>query len=772
MILTPEESRRITQIKDRMHRFGFFLKGLEELKEILDKKKSPALKAAAAWELALWHGNQKTEDDAKKTLEYIREIRDIQPIEKKVDFTVLESESLQLLNEKKVAKRAILSSLSKDANIELFLAAANLEDSLFAKSMWINKALKLSELSPILLRPSLDLNPLSTFAISNTVHQREREQIEKVSVIVPVIHEGEKTLVAIDSLLNQTWHNIEVIVVYNQSDSISSSLQTIVDKDTRIKLVAVEGFDCPYTLRNIGLKAATGEFVTVQLTNSWSHPQRIECQISEILSKPDLMANIPHGIEVENHLSIVRQTTGPYKRIDNASFMFRRKPVMDKLGYWDCVKFASDEEFISRIKKVYGEDSINIISTGILSFQHKVHQGDYEMGAKKEYFDSAEYFYKGTENLYYAFPQQRRPFPVPNPMISLSGKNSLHFDFIIVSDFRFPGGTSSSNAEEIKAQRTLGRTGLIQMSRFAMPTNTEMNPKIRNLIDGDKVQMIVPGEAVSCDVLIIKHPSVLEYFQGYLPRVSAKKVFVIVNQTPLQKYGSEGKVEYNILNCAKNCEAYFGTKGLWYPISPGVREILYKYHSSELEHISLANEDWVEIIDVNKWIRNSRPKKGRVPRIGRHSRDQYEKWPSKPEELLAIYPNKGCEVHILGGAEGAAKTLGEIPNNWYVTPFGAKNPKDFLEEIDVFVYFTHGDLIEAFGRVIIEAMAAGVPVILPYHFQKLFGEAAIYSEPAQVQKRVQELMDDDNYYDNQVKLAVDYVEQHFGYSKHASRIKG
>lgn len=776
MSLKAEEARRVEQIKERMYMFGFLEKGLYDLREIVVKKKPPVLKAAAAWELALWYANQKTENGARQCLKYIEMIRNNLPGEKNEGLAILEADCFELLNDIKGARRSILSALSSKTNIDLLLAAANLEGSLFAKSMWINKIFKFSELSTIVLNPNFELNPLGKFS-SNTVHQKESKETEKVSVIVPIIHAGEEVLPSLNSLLNQTWNNIEIIIVYTGSNTITSILQPLVDKDNRIKLIIEEDVDCSFTLRNVGLKSATGEFVTVHLEGTWSHPEKIELQVSEMVSKP-IIANVPHSIHVGNDLRFVRQTTGSYKRIDYASFMFRRKPIMDQLGYWDCVKFGSDEEFISRIQKVFGTDSVAVISTGILSFQYEINNLDrwdnpngYIMGAKKEYFDSAEYFYKSTKSLYYAFPQEGRHFPVPNPLISSSGENNLHYDFIIASDFRFPGGTSSSNAEEIKAQKGLGRTGLVQISRFSMPPETEMNPKIRELIDGDKVQMVVSGENVSCDTLIIKHPSVLEHFQGYLPKITAKKVFVIINQTPLQKYGSEGKVEYNILNCAKNCEAYFGTTGLWYPISPRVRDILYQHHRSDLEHIPLAEEDWFEIIDIKKWTRTSRPKRGKVAKIGRHSRDQYEKWPSDPEELLAIYPDKGCEVHILGGAEGPIKTLGKSPENWNIIPFGEKHPKDFLKELDVFVYFTHPDLIEAFGRVIIEAMAAGLPVILPYHFKKLFGEAAIYAEPLQVQKKVQDLMDDDKYYERQVKVAIDYVEQHFGYLRHSSRIK-
>ena len=54
----------------------------------------------------------------------------------------------------------------------------------------------------------------------------------------------------------------------------------------------------------------------------------------------------------------------------------------------------------------------------------------------------------------------------------------------------------------------------------------------------------------------------------------------------------------------------------------------------------------------------------------------------------------------------------------------ADAPRKFLEGIDYFVYFHHSQRVEAFGRTIIEAMAAGCVAILPHHFREVFGEGA------------------------------------------------
>src|SRR5699024_12070511 len=54
-----------------------------------------------------------------------------------------------------------------------------------------------------------------------------------------------------------------------------------------------------------------------------------------------------------------------------SSLMFRRKPVMDALGYWDSIRFAGDSEFLKRVKIIFGEKSVPAIKGAPLSFQRQ-----------------------------------------------------------------------------------------------------------------------------------------------------------------------------------------------------------------------------------------------------------------------------------------------------------------------------------------------------------------------------------------------------------------
>jgi hypothetical protein len=292
---------------------------------------------------------------------------------------------------------------------------------------------------------------------------------------------------------------------------------------------------------------------------------------------------------------------------------------MEAVGYWDCVRFAADNEFIARVEKVFGDESVMKMITGPLSFLRQSSSsltgseasGTFgsPRGARKEYRESYEHFHNTAENLRLEFPQHDRPFAVPEPMWprrEAKRDGRRHFDVILVSDFRLPGGATASNVEEIKAQKRMGlRTGLIQMSHYDLDPERTIEQKVRELLDGDRVQTIVYGEKVSCDTLILKHPSILQEWQRFIPDVQAASVHIIVDQTPKQLYGDrvssgEGELGYSIGRCEEHLRKYFGKAGVWHPISPLVREALYQHHAEELTEITLASEDWPNIIGAGE----------------------------------------------------------------------------------------------------------------------------------------------------------------------------
>jgi hypothetical protein len=82
---------------------------------------------------------------------------------------------------------------------------------------------------------------------------------------------------------------------------------------------------------------------------------------------------------------------------------------------------------------------------------------------------------------------------------------------------------------------------------------------------------------------------------------------------------------------------------------------------------------------------------------------------------------------------------------------------EFLESIDFFVYYHHKDRVESFGRVIMEAMFAGAVAILPPSFEEVFGDAAVYAQPDEVQATVAACYRDWSRFQAQSQRGLAYV---------------
>jgi glycosyltransferase involved in cell wall biosynthesis len=339
------------------------------------------------------------------------------------------------------------------------------------------------------------------------------------------------------------------------------------------------------------------------------------------------------------------------------------------------------------------------------------------------------------------------------------------YDVAILSDFRYPGGTSASIAEEVQAQARAGlSTVLVHVPSPHQPGVHPFSPRITALLRNGSAELVHDDTAVSARLLVIRQPRIFTRDLERVPRITAEHTVMVVNQAPGDT--EDGSRYYDYDDVRRRVEGYFGSGVIWAPISPQVRE-----HVRRVAPRAPLAEDWHEIIDVAAWWVDRPVPVGDKPVIGRHGRADAVKWPRSVEEILQAYPDSGeVRVRILGGGEIAVQRLGRRPASWEVVPFGAEDPVDFLRGIDFFVYFHDPELVEAFGRTILEAIASGVPVIIGEHFRPLFGDGALYTTPAGVLPLVTALHADRDRYAAVVARAREVVEERFGHLSHLTRL--
>lgn len=84
---------------------------------------------------------------------------------------------------------------------------------------------------------------------------------DKISIIIPVYNTGFKLIKCLDSIINQTYSNIEILVIDDGSKDNSSNIcKSFAKKDKRIKYIKKSNSGVSDT-RNLGIKESTGTYI-------------------------------------------------------------------------------------------------------------------------------------------------------------------------------------------------------------------------------------------------------------------------------------------------------------------------------------------------------------------------------------------------------------------------------------------------------------------------------------------------------------------------------
>lgn len=115
-------------------------------------------------------------------------------------------------------------------------------------------------------------------------------QDKLISVLMPIYKPNIEWLdIAIKSILNQTYKNFELLLLYEpiEGDNVYSYLETI--NDNRIKTIVTPSMSGLPKSLNIGLDCAKGEFIARMDADDYSMPDRFEKQIEYMNSHNEVV---------------------------------------------------------------------------------------------------------------------------------------------------------------------------------------------------------------------------------------------------------------------------------------------------------------------------------------------------------------------------------------------------------------------------------------------------------------------------------------------------
>ncbi|UMA67205.1 glycosyltransferase (plasmid) [Roseivivax marinus] len=623
-----------------------------------------------------------------------------------------------------------------------------------------------------------------------------------VSVLMPAWNAERTLAMSARSILAQTWSNLELMIVDDCStDDTWNVAQMLAAEDPRVRIFRNAANVGPYVSKNVAAVRAKGAWITGHDADDWAHPERLQRQVT-FCRDNELSACMSGMLRVSGRGELVRlNPIGTFVhdgacRSGFISLMVSAQYFHDVLGSWDHVRAAGDSELIRRIEKVDGKPVEQLSAVTMLCLDNPegltnhATLGHSEVSGvspvrkayKRAYSEAHKGLTKASARL--PFPGKRRfrapPELLPDPAAlsrcieghqkdsGAPGKH-LDVDVALVTNLRFPGGTTSSSLDELHVFEANG----LRIAIIHCPVDRDLGRPIsgRYAAFADRITNWTHVEKLSARAVICRHPLVLTStaFRSLAPKISTHHTFVVKNNS---SHLAEGGAVYDIGAMVTAAGMVQSTHLTFCPISPVMRRELEAFEAEHGISLTLSEADWTPTFDASLY--RHEPRLIMVPpfRIGRHGRDGPEKWHEDPTSLQLIYPKKpDFRIEILGGAHKARKILGSLPNNWLVHEFGDYTPSEYLSDLDAFVYFPHTALSEAFGRTIVEAMIAGVPVILPERFSETFGQLPLYCTPEEVEGTVRRLATDSARRISYLREVQEIAIQRYGRSAITTRLK-
>jgi len=178
----------------------------------------------------------------------------------------------------------------------------------------------------------------------------------KVSIIITNYKKEPYLKAAILSCLNQSYKDIEIIIVDDASNK-DASLDTV-------RKIGFNNIRFIYTTRNYGhymccnyaMDKASGEFVTFLGGDDTLKRTHVEDLLKAIF-KYKLVA----ALSLYGRYSVKGSAVGSGSRICEASILFRKEPFIRDIGYFHDVRAAGDTEYRYRALSFYGPKKIGVI---------------------------------------------------------------------------------------------------------------------------------------------------------------------------------------------------------------------------------------------------------------------------------------------------------------------------------------------------------------------------------------------------------------------------
>ncbi len=176
----------------------------------------------------------------------------------------------------------------------------------------------------------------------------------KVSVILLTHNRHDLLPRALDSILNQTYQNFELIVINDaSSDNTAEVLENYRVKDKRVRVINNETNQGIVPNRNKGIFLSTGKYITWQDDDDVSEPTRLEEQVRFLEKHNDItiLGTQISLLNSERMIYLWPTETDPEKA--EIAFLIGRMPIVLTTGMWRA-------DFIKK-HKIFFDESVPLV---------------------------------------------------------------------------------------------------------------------------------------------------------------------------------------------------------------------------------------------------------------------------------------------------------------------------------------------------------------------------------------------------------------------------
>lgn len=556
-----------------------------------------------------------------------------------------------------------------------------------------------------------------------------------VTITVTTWRPGPKLLGALRSLADQSWRNLEILVVDDCSGPEYEDVLVQAEAlDPRIRVLRQPVNGGTYLARNAALAVASGELVTGNDDDDWSHPRRIEHQVRAFLDDPTVTATRVLAYMVTADLEIDR-IGQPVSGRHAATYMARRD-ILRRCGGFVQARKGADTELMRRVEAFTGQP-VRDINVPLALYRLDIaslSRGEFGPGwhhpARAAFWASAARAHEVMVRDGLDPAEAGRAVVVPRRYEPVRIRPD-RYDVAIAADWRASDAERHPVLDEVDALLGAGlRVGLVHLpdNRYPVRRRLEMHPTVQDLINARTVdRLLLDEDDVEVGTLVVAEAGLLQLPPAETSLMTVHRVLVLADQEPVDP--AHHVAAYSVRDCTRNAERIFGRTPVWVPRDALVRSSL---EAQSWPGLQLAPHDVPMLADPTRFAVPRALPRSSTPVVGQRADDRRD-WPPEDDEVRRLYPADGSiDVRLLGSPQRVRAMLGRrsVPPGWLVYVRHELSAREYLGQLEFFV--DESGPLTRMRTTHAAALASGAVLVVPEVYRPVYGDAAVYAAPLEV----------------------------------------